>query len=722
MAEQIIGIDFGTSNSVMAWFNPETGKPQVIFNAEGEDKTPSIVYYAPEGTVVGRGAQAALTDAEFFNDIERSQVLQSIFCSVKRDLGRRMLHSLPDGRQVSPVEIASEIFKKLKKDAEDLFFHTSLKKAVVTFPAAFCPTQKSAIEEAAHLAGFEQVSLLEEPLAAALGQLSQGVDIGQGLIVYDLGGGTFDLAYVQRKNDGGFHSPLPSLGLPRCGGDDIDQQIYDLLDEAARAGGLSLYHADGSLSRFALQECRKGKESLSSLTRSGITIMIPEAHPDSKRYFVKREELDSLISPMLENTVKQTLEMVRRVQQAKLPLNQVVLIGGSTRSPIIPEQLHKALPQEISLSKTMFADNAVALGAAVQIHMNRPGGENKTVQPENIHQTKVKPAVETKSEKEKTKNNQSTQISGRVWIVDKKGQGDFNTISEAVKAANSNDKIIVLSGTYLEHVNINRTIEISGDGNLGEVILEWKGSEFGVYFSAVSGKLSNFVIHNGVEIASGAFVLENCDISNPSDSCIFIRNGSDPTIRNNRIHNGKKHGISIKNHSLGIITGNDIYENRNYGIGVYEGSNPVIRKNRIYGSKNDGVLICEGSKGIIEENDIFNNREEGIRVMEESNPIIRKNRIHNGKSDGIYVVKNGFGEISENEIYSNKQDGIQVAAGGNPTVSKNIIRDNNDHGISVLLLGKGTYCENVFSGNKEGTWDIYPACYLFVRRSGNIEK
>ena len=79
MTEQIIGIDFGTSNSVMAWFNPETGKPQVIFNAEGEDKTPSIVYFAPEGVIVGRGAQAALTDAEYFDESERCQVLQSIF-------------------------------------------------------------------------------------------------------------------------------------------------------------------------------------------------------------------------------------------------------------------------------------------------------------------------------------------------------------------------------------------------------------------------------------------------------------------------------------------------------------------------------------------------------------------------------------------------------------------------------------------------------------------
>ena len=433
MTEQIIGIDFGTSNSVMAWFDPETGKPQIIFNAEGEDKTPSIVYYSPEGVIVGRGAQAALTDAEYLDEAERDEALQSIFCSIKRDLGRRMLHALPDGRQVGPVEIASEIFKKLKNDAEDLFFHTPLKKAVVTHPAAFSPTQKAAVKEAAHLAGFEEITLLDEPVAAALGQLSQGVDIGQGLIVYDLGGGTFDLAYVQRRPEGDFYSPLPSLGLPRCGGDDVDQQLYDLLDEAAHSGGLSLYHLDGNISRFALQECRKCKESLSTLNRSGITIMIPEIHPDSRRYFIKREELENLMKLMVENTVKQTLEMVRRVQQAKLPLDQIVLIGGSTRSPIIPEQLQQTLPQDISLSKTMFADNAVALGAAVFVQKNSL--DKKEV---------VQPVQDTPLQQTSAKSKEAELHKRAVLVVDPKGQGNYGTINEAIDAASPNDSILIL--------------------------------------------------------------------------------------------------------------------------------------------------------------------------------------------------------------------------------------------------------------------------------------
>jgi hypothetical protein len=365
MAEHILGIDFGTTNSVMAWYDEKAGRPQVISNAEGEEKTPSVVYYAPEGVIVGRGAEMALVDAEFLEEPERSQVLQATFCSVKRDLGKHLLHALPDGRPVSPVEIASEVFKKLKTDAEELFFHEPVKRAVVTHPAAFSPSQRKAIEEAALLGGFEQVTLLEEPVAAALGQMAQGSAVGQGVIVYDLGGGTFDLAYVQRDG-AGFRSPLPCLGLPRCGGDDIDQQIYDTLDEKAHELGMSLYHADGSLSQAALRECRKGKEQLSSLARSGISIMIPEVHSQSKRYFVERGELEGLMGELVENTVKQTQELIRRVEQAGLPLEEVILIGGSTRAPLIAQKLQQRLPQTIRLSKTMYADHAVALGAAAQ--------------------------------------------------------------------------------------------------------------------------------------------------------------------------------------------------------------------------------------------------------------------------------------------------------------------------------------------------------------------
>jgi hypothetical protein len=363
MAEHILGIDFGTTNSVMAWYDEKAGRPQVISNAEGEEKTPSVVYYAPEGVIVGRGAEMALVDAEFLEEPERGQVLQATFCSVKRDLGKHLLHALPDGRQVSPVEIASEVFKKLKTDAEELFFHEKVRRAVVTHPAAFSPSQRKAIEEAARLGGFEQVTLLEEPVAAALGQMAQGSAVGQGVIVYDLGGGTFDLAYVQRDGTG-FRSPLPCLGLPRCGGDDIDQQIYDTLDEKAHGMGMSLYHADGSLSQAALRECRKGKEQLSSLARSGISIMIPEVHSQSKRYFVERGELEGLMGELVESTLKQTLELIRRVEQAGLPLEEVILIGGSTRAPLIAQKLQERLPGSLRLSKTMFADHAVAMGAA----------------------------------------------------------------------------------------------------------------------------------------------------------------------------------------------------------------------------------------------------------------------------------------------------------------------------------------------------------------------
>jgi molecular chaperone DnaK (HSP70) len=365
MAEAILGIDFGTTNSVMAAIDQKTGQPQVIPNAEGEEKTPSIVYYAPEGVIVGRGAESALSDAEFLEGEERDMVLQSIFRSVKRELGNKQMHALPDGKTVTPAEIASEVIRKLKKDAEELYFHEPLTRAVITHPAAFSPSQRKAVEEAAHLAGFESVTLLEEPVAAALGQMARGEKVGAGMLVYDLGGGTFDLAYVQRDGETGFRTPLGPLGMVRCGGDDVDQKIYDYIDELARAQGLSLYHRDGNLSQSTLLECRKGKEDLSSRTQTRITVMIPEVHAVPKHYFLKRDELEGLMEEMTARTVKQTLELKRRVEQGSLPLDQVVLIGGSTRSPLIQKKLEEALGGSLPVVKTVYADYAVALGAAM---------------------------------------------------------------------------------------------------------------------------------------------------------------------------------------------------------------------------------------------------------------------------------------------------------------------------------------------------------------------
>ena len=154
-----LGIDFGTSKSTMAWLDPRTGQAEVIKNAEGEDKTPSVVYFGAEGVLVGTPAE---------NMLEEEEQRGRVFVSVKRTIARPMQIALPDHKSITPLEIAAEILKKLKHDAETGHFKESVERVVLTCPAAFSETERDALAEAAMRAGFQTIEMLEEPVAAAL--------------------------------------------------------------------------------------------------------------------------------------------------------------------------------------------------------------------------------------------------------------------------------------------------------------------------------------------------------------------------------------------------------------------------------------------------------------------------------------------------------------------------------------------------------------------------
>ncbi len=182
--EPTLGIDFGTTYSAMAWCDPKSGQAQILKNAEGEEKTPSAVYFGASEVVVGKPALHMLEDAE-----ESGRVV----LSCKRFLRSDAVRALP-GRRVTMVEAAAAILAKLKQDAEEWHFHGPVRRAVVTCPAAFGERERERIERAARQAGFAEVTLLEEPVAAALAYARDGLQVGRYILVYDLGGGTFDLA------------------------------------------------------------------------------------------------------------------------------------------------------------------------------------------------------------------------------------------------------------------------------------------------------------------------------------------------------------------------------------------------------------------------------------------------------------------------------------------------------------------------------------------------
>ncbi len=184
-----IGIDFGTTNSSMAWFDPRTKRAEVI-KSQGEDKTPSMVFFGEDETLVGKPADELVEDVS--NDSSRrAEVFRRTITSIKRNLIAPPRIALPDGRYVRPVDVVAEILKNLKREAQEGHFHEKVRRAVVTCPAEFNAIQRRKIEEGGRLAGFEEVALLEEPAAAALAYARAGLDVGKHVLVYDLGGGTF---------------------------------------------------------------------------------------------------------------------------------------------------------------------------------------------------------------------------------------------------------------------------------------------------------------------------------------------------------------------------------------------------------------------------------------------------------------------------------------------------------------------------------------------------
>jgi actin-like ATPase involved in cell morphogenesis/tetratricopeptide (TPR) repeat protein len=278
--------------------------------------------------------------------------------SVKRELVRPSLRDV-GGRMVTPLDAAVEILKKLKRDAETGLFHREITRAVITCPAAFDQLERDKIAEAGQRAGFREVELLEEPVAAAMAYARAGLDVGRSVLVYDLGGGTFDLALLVRDEDGEFRLAMEPRGL-RCGGDDLDRALYDYLDQAVRQRANRTIGTGGVDLAF-LRACRQRKEALSVRETCDLRALLPGTNqPVTKT--LKREWFESLIEEQVEPTIRLTRDLVEEARLSGCPVESVVLIGGSSRIPLVAQKLKEALP--IEPKRWQHQDVAVALGAA----------------------------------------------------------------------------------------------------------------------------------------------------------------------------------------------------------------------------------------------------------------------------------------------------------------------------------------------------------------------
>ncbi|HKP51296.1 MAG TPA: Hsp70 family protein [Chloroflexia bacterium] len=358
-----IGIDFGTSKCTVAWLNPETGRAEILRNAEGGEITPSVVYFGEHETLVGEPAEQMLENEE-----ERGRVIMSI----KRDMVIQPTLALPGGRRVKATEVAAEIFRKLKHDAEELYFQVPVTRAVVTVPAAFDALQMERIEVAAKMAGFNDVQLVEEPVAAAIAYARAGLNVGQRVLVYDLGAGTFDLAVLARDaiaEDQGrpnsFRLVMESRGVSRLGGDDFDRALYEYCDEVAiREMGRGIA-TDGKLDLQFLVLCRRRKENLSLQERATFSTLLMGTNGSGSVRFqqtIPRDAFEGLIEDMVATTARLTQRVVEEAEARGHTVDTVVMVGGSSRVPMVSRMLKGALPVEPK--SWGQRDVAVALGAA----------------------------------------------------------------------------------------------------------------------------------------------------------------------------------------------------------------------------------------------------------------------------------------------------------------------------------------------------------------------
>lgn len=292
----------------------------------------------------------------------RDAVFGSTVASIKRNLLSPPRIALPGGRYVRPVDVTAEILKKIKRDAEEGHFHEPIPRAVITCPAEFNVLQRQKIEEAGRLAGFSEVALLEEPVAGALAYAHAGLDVGEHVLVYDLGGGTFDLAVLDNEDDS-FHVAMEPKGMERCGGDDFDLALYHHCDEVARRSLGRPISLTAGVDLSFLRACRRRKESLTFQERGRFDYhLASENGPAHFEHEVDRQTFEELIGEYVETSARLTTEILEQADDAGHEVDTVVLVGGSVRIPLVNQRLTETLPViPLGFDKR---DVAVALGAA----------------------------------------------------------------------------------------------------------------------------------------------------------------------------------------------------------------------------------------------------------------------------------------------------------------------------------------------------------------------
>ena len=348
---KVIGIDLGTTNSVVSVM--EGGEPTVITNPEGSRITPSVVGFTKDGQrLVGQ-----LAKRQAVSNPDRT------IASIKRHMGESDYKVNIDGKAYSPQEISAMVLQKLKADAE-AYLGETVTQAVTTVPAYFNDSQRQATKDAGRIAGLEVLRIINEPTAAAL---AYGLDKDEDetVLVFDLGGGTFDVSILELS--GGTFEVLATNGDTHLGGDDFDKAVMDwMVEEFKKENGIDLSQDKMSAQRL-IEAAEKAKIELSSMTQTNINLPFITADATGPKHLdltLSRAKFDELTRDLVERTMEPTHKAMADADLSGSDINKIILVGGSSRIPAVQDAIRKILNKEPS--KGVNPDECVSVGAAIQ--------------------------------------------------------------------------------------------------------------------------------------------------------------------------------------------------------------------------------------------------------------------------------------------------------------------------------------------------------------------
>jgi molecular chaperone DnaK len=357
---KIIGIDLGTTNSCVAFL--EGGEPVVIPNAEGARTTPSVVSFKGEERLVGQIAKRQAI-------INPDRTISSI----KREMGTNYKKNI-DGTDYTPQEISGMILQKLKHDAE-AYLGEKITQAVITVPAYFSDSQRQATKDAGRIAGLEVLRIINEPTAAALAY-GMDKDVNQKILVYDLGGGTFDVSILEIGQ--GVFEVLATNGNNRLGGDDFDQRVMDyMVQQFKKESGIDLSKDRSAMQRLK-EAAEKAKIELSSMMQTNVNLPFITADASGPKHLdltISRAKFNELVGDLIEKTRDCMTIAMKDAGLSNANIDKVILVGGSTRVPAVQELVKNVTGKEPF--KGINPDECVAVGAAIQAGVL--GGEVKDI-------------------------------------------------------------------------------------------------------------------------------------------------------------------------------------------------------------------------------------------------------------------------------------------------------------------------------------------------------